>query len=63
METEKGTETLIDYQSYTAGYRQAVCDLITPAPTSETQHEFPWLLYVGLFLATLALIKFLEQTQ
>lgn len=62
METEKGTETLIDYQSYSAGYRQAVCDLITPEPTPETRESFPWL-FVGLFFATLALIKILENVQ
>lgn len=61
VENSKGeTEVLIDYQSYQAGYRQAVCDLVTPQGVSEPKHEFSLLPILASALLLLALINFFE---
>lgn len=61
METDKGNEILIDHQSYAAGYRQAVCDLVTPTAPPEPQRGVnPFVAFVASFVLMLAIIKLVE---
>lgn len=66
MNVEKeqgGTEVLIDHQSYAAGYRQAICDTITPRILERDEHEFsvwPFLLSAALMLL---IIHYVEGAQ
>ena len=58
--TEGKVEPLIDHQSYAAGYRQAICDTITPRILEPVEHEFTVWPFVLSAIVVLAIINFCE---
>jgi hypothetical protein len=59
VDNEGKTEVLIDYQSYQAGYRQAVCDLI-PNQEPKRSGDFSLVPFLLSAVVMLALITFFE---